>query len=106
MTGLIIIWLIICVIFLGLTIFHTFLYFGKIKRLEVTRLQRSGISIKIAGQSIDKPMEDLVEQLNVFVDALNKGNRKANGAQTLGHAMAFITAVISLILTFKAAQIW
>jgi disulfide bond formation protein DsbB len=101
MTGLIIIWLIICVIFLGLTIFHAFLYFGQIKRLEVTRLQKSGVSIKIAGQSIDKPMEGLVEQLNVFVDALNTGNRKANGAQTLGYAMAFITAVISLILTLK-----
>lgn len=101
MTGLIIIWAIICAIFLGLTIFHAFLYFGKIKRLGVTRLQRSGISVKIAGQSIDKPMEDLVDQLNVFVDALNKGNRKVNGAQALGYAMAFITALISLILTVK-----
>lgn len=101
MTGLIIIWLIICLIFLGLTIFHAFLYFGKIKRLEVTHLQRSGVSIKIAGQSIDKPMEDLIGQLNVFVDSLNKGNRKANGAQMLGYAMAFITALISLILALN-----
>jgi len=101
MTGLIIIWIIICVIFLGLTIFHSYLYFGKIRRLEVARLQQRGISIKIAGQSIDKPMEDLVGQLNLFVDSLNKGNRKANGAQALGYAIGFITALISLILTVK-----
>lgn len=103
MTGLIIIWLIICAIFLGLTVFHAFLYFGKIKRLDIPRLLKSGVSIQVLGQSIDKPMEDLVGQLNQFVDALNRGNRKANGAQTLGYAMAFITALISLILTVKGS---
>lgn len=104
MVSLIVIWSIICIIFLGLTILHAFLYFGKIKKLEVGRLQKPGISIKIAGQSIDKPMEDLIEQLNLFVDALNKGNQKANGAQTLGYAMAFVTALISLILTIMSVQ--
>lgn len=99
MTGLIVIWMIICAIFLGLTIFYAFLYFGKIKRLNVPRLLKPGVSIKILGQSLDKPMEDLVGQLNLFVDVLNKGNRKANGAQAMGYAAAFITALISLILT-------
>lgn len=101
MTGLIIIWLIICAIFLGLTIFYASLYFGKIKRLDIPRLLKSGVSIRVLGQSIDKPMEDLVGQLNQFVDALNTGNRKANGVQMLGYTMAFITALISLILTLK-----
>lgn len=98
-TFLVITWALICVIFLGLAIFHLVLARGKIKKLEATKLLKSGVSIAVLGQSLDKPMENLVEQLNTFVDDLNKSNRKVNRVQVLGYFLGFVTALISFVLT-------
>ena len=87
---LIIFWGIISLIYLTLLIRHL-----KWSRYEFSPLPKRPTVAKIMGVPLN--IAETAEDINAFVDSLNKHNKKMNVAQFFGYLAAFVAAFASFI---------
>lgn len=95
-----ILWGIFGALFFGLGVLHLLLAFKKVSFLKIPdRFEGTGMTISVGGQDLDRPVRNLTEQLNKFLDKFNKSNKKSNIATAFGYFLASVTAFSSLYLS-------
>lgn len=85
-------WIIFCIIFLGLSLFHFYLSRKKIKTFESKAKIKSfnGMNLGIA---------EFIEDFNNYVEKQNEQNKRINIATSVGYLAAFLTSVYSYYLS-------
>ncbi len=92
------IWLVIAIIFLGLSIFHWYQSNKEISGFQVTPRPMKNVSVAIAGASIDKPLAEFATNFNKYLKEQNTSNKYQNRLTAAGYLLSALLCLVSVAL--------
>jgi hypothetical protein len=103
------IWIVFTFIFLVLSCFHFIAATKIIEPFEIIKLKKAKLPgyfvNEYTGVDIQAPLRNFAKDFNQYIEDYNNQSRNQNILAAIGYGIAFLTALISMILDYRNAQI-